>query len=91
MAGEHSPTVPGTELTLPQQTLDLPPLGLQTRRLCGGTAAVGRHGGNQSVINVVTVMNINVTKYIRQQSTAALKNGGKEATQNCVCGSRKWR
>lgn len=88
MAGEHSPTVPGTELTLPQQTLDLPPLGLQTRRLRGGTAAVGRHDGNQSVINVATVMNINVTKYIRQRSTAALMNG--EATQNCVCGSRKW-
>lgn len=38
-----SPTVPSAELTLPQQRLDLPPLGLQARRLGSGTAAVGRH------------------------------------------------
>lgn len=54
-AGGLSPTVPSSELTLPQQRLDLPPLGLQARRLRGGTAAVGRHDANQSLINVGTV------------------------------------
>lgn len=57
-AGGLSPTVPSAELTLPQQGLNLPSLGLQARRLRGGTAAVGRHDANQSLINVRTVGNV---------------------------------
>ena len=54
-AGRLSPTVPGSELPLPQQRLDLPPLALQARGLGGGAAAVGRHVATQSRINVGTV------------------------------------
>lgn len=53
-AGGLSPTVPSAELTLLQQRLDLPPLGVQAGTLCGRAAAVGRHDANQSHINVGT-------------------------------------
>lgn len=51
-SGGLSPSVPSAELALPQQGINLPALGLQTRRLRCTTAAVGRHAGNLSLINV---------------------------------------
>lgn len=72
-AGGLSPTVPSSELTLPQQRLDLPPLGLQARRLRGRTAAVGRHDANQSLINVGTVADMNWIQETKAASRPPLR------------------
>lgn len=66
-----SPTVPSAELTLPQQGLDLPPLGLQARGLGSGAAAVGRHGANQTLINVGTVEDMKESQETGGRSQAA--------------------